>query len=264
MTDSASGALIHPTAVIDPAARIAPDVSIGPYTVIGADVEIGEASWIGPHVVIKGATRIGRNNRIFQFASLGDDPQDKKYQGEATHLEIGSNNTIREYVTINRGTVQDGAVTRIGDDNWVMAYVHIAHDCQVGSHTVFANSATLAGHVHVGDYVILGGATLVHQFCHIGEHAFTAYGARVNKNVPPFITVCEGKARPRGLNIDGLKRRGFTEDRIRHLKEAYRILYRLGLSLEDAIARLKQIEPASGDVLLLRTFLEACDRSIVR
>jgi UDP-N-acetylglucosamine acyltransferase len=264
MPNAGRRSLIHPTAVVDPAARIAADVLIGPYTVIGEGVEIDAGSCVGAHVVIHGSTRIGSNNRIFQFASLGDEPQDKKYRGEPTRLEIGSGNTIREYVTINRGTVQDDGVTRLGDDNWIMAYVHIAHDCRIGSHTVMANNATLAGHVHVGDYVTLGGASLVHQFCHIGEHAFTAYGARIKKNVPPFVMVSEGKARPRGLNVEGLKRRGFSEQRIRLLKDAYRILYRSGLTLEQSIEQLRQLEEDSPDVMRLREFLEGCDRSIVR
>ncbi len=261
---SASNSLIHPTAVVDPAARIAADVIIGPYSVISSDVEIDTNSWIGAHVVLSGSIRMGSHNRIFPFASLGSDPQDKKYKGENTCLEIGSNNTIREYVTINRGTVQDAGVTRLGDGNWIMACVHIAHDCQIGSHTVLANNATLAGHVQIGDYATLGGASLVHQYCRIGEHAFTAYGARINKDVPPFVMVCEGKARPRGLNVEGLKRRGYSEDRIRLLKEAYRILYRSELSLDQAIEQLKQIEFESDDVFRLRSFIEACDRSIVR
>lgn len=258
------GSLIHPTAVVAPAARIAAGVTIGPYSVIGTDVEIGSKSWIGSHVVLSGSIRMGSNNRVFPFASLGSDPQDKKYRGEATRLEIGCNNTIREYVTINRGTVQDEGVTRLGDDNWIMACVHIAHDCRIGSHTVLANNTTLAGHVHIGDYTTLGGASLVHQFCRIGEHAFTAYGARINKDVPPFVMVCEGKARPRGLNVEGLKRRGFAEQRIRALKEAYRILYRSEQPLEQAIVQLKQLESESDDVRRLRSFVEACERSIVR
>ena len=260
----ARGALIHPTAVVDPAARIAADVIIGPYSVIGSDVEIGSNSWVGAHVVLSGSIRMGSDNRVFPFASLGSDPQDKKYQGENTRLEIGCNNTIREYVTINRGTVQDAGVTRLGDDNWIMACVHIAHDCQIGSHVVLANNTTLAGHVRIGDYATFGGATLIHQYCRIGEHAFTAYGARINKDVPPFVMVCEGKARPRGLNVEGLKRRGYSEDRIRILKEAYRILYRSELSLDEALGQLQQIESQSDDVLRLRKFVEACERSIVR
>jgi len=264
MSDLHSGILIHPTAVIDPAARIAADVIVGPYSVIGAGVEIAGNCWIGAHVVLGGSTVIGSSTRIFPFASLGSEPQDKKYRGESTRLELGCNNTIREYVTINRGTLQDAGVTQLGDDNWIMAYVHIAHDCRIGSHTVLANNTTLAGHVHIGDFATLGGASLVHQFCHIGEHAFTAYGARINKSVPPFVMVSEGKGRPRGLNIEGLKRRDFSEDRIRKLKEAYRILYRSDLSLEKAIEELGRVENESEDVGRLREFVSASDRSIIR
>ncbi|VAW76120.1 Acyl-[acyl-carrier-protein]--UDP-N-acetylglucosamine O-acyltransferase [hydrothermal vent metagenome] len=256
--------LVHPTAVIDPQARVAADVIVGPYSIIGAGVEINAGSWIAPHVVIVGTTIIGRDNRIFSFASLGDIPQDKKYNGEPTRLEIGDRNTIREYVTINRGTEQDGGVTHVGNDNWIMAYVHIAHDCRIGDHTVLANNATLAGHVHVGDYVTLGGSTLVHQYCHIGEYAFSAYGARINKDVPPFITVDEGKARPRGLNSEGLKRNGFDEPRIRSLKEAYRLLYRADLPLEQAIEQLAKVDDPHGDVARLQEFISGRQRSIVR
>ncbi|MFQ5643150.1 MAG: acyl-ACP--UDP-N-acetylglucosamine O-acyltransferase [Thiogranum sp.] len=259
-----SATLIHPTAVIDPAARVAADVIVGPYTVIGAGVEIDSTCWIGAHVVLGGLTLIGAGTRIFPFASLGSEPQDKKYRGEPTRLEIGCNNTIREYVTINRGTEQDAGVTRLGDDNWIMAYVHIAHDCRIGSHTVLANNTTLAGHVHIGDYATLGGASLVHQFCHIGEHAFTAYGARINKSVPPFVMVSEGRGRARGLNTEGLRRRGFSAERIRWLKEGYRILYRSDLSLEKAIEELGRIEHESDDLRRLREFVSASDRSIVR
>lgn len=264
MTDLPGSTLIHATAVVDPAARIAADVIIGPYCVVGPEVEIDSNCWLGAHVVIAGQTRIGADNRIFPFACIGQEPQDKKYAGEATRLDIGAGNTIREYVTINRGTLQDAGVTRIGDHNWVMAYVHIAHDCHIGDHTVLANNTTLAGHVQLGDYVTLGGATLVHQFCHIGEHAFSAYGARINKDVPPFITVCEGKAQPRGLNTEGLKRRGFSESRIRLLKEAYRLLYRSDLSLDQAIGQIRTLAADSEDVDRLYQFLATCERSIVR
>lgn len=264
MTGPDSGPLIHPSAIVDPAARIAADVEVGPYCVIGAGVEIDRGCWIGPHVVIAGSTHIGENNRIFPFASLGQEPQDKKYAGEPTRLEIGNGNTIREYVTVNRGTVQDAGVTRIGDDNWIMAYVHIAHDCRIGNHTVLANNATLAGHVRLDDHVTLGGSALVHQHCHIGTHAFTAYGARINKNVPPFVTVSEGRARPRGLNSEGLRRRGFSEQQLRSLRDAYRVLYRSGLTLEQAIDRLRAPAAASEDVRLLYEFLLNGSRSIVR
>jgi UDP-N-acetylglucosamine acyltransferase len=200
--------LIDPRAVVDPRAQLAEDVSVGPYAVIGADVQIGAGSWVGPHAVINGPTRIGRNNRIFQFASIGEAPQDKKYRGEPTRLEIGDGNTIREFVTINRGTAQDEGVTRIGDDNWIMAYVHIAHDCEIGSHTIFANNASLAGHVRIEDYVILGGFTLVHQFCALGVHSFTAFSTGIAKDVPPYVMVSGFSAEPHGLNTGGLEAEG--------------------------------------------------------
>lgn len=256
--------LIHPTAIIDASAHVDGSVEVGPYSVIGAQVSLGRGTRVGPHVVIQGPTHIGNDCVIYQFASIGDAPQDKKYKGEPTRLVIGKGNTIREYVTINRGTVQDEGVTEIGEDNWIMAYVHIAHDCRIGSHTVFANNVTLAGHVAVGDYAVLGGSTLVHQYCRIGAHAFSAYAARINKDVPPFITVCEGKSKPCGLNSEGLKRRGFTATDIQYLKDAYRILYRSDLSLEDAITGLRSIESASEHVLALRQFLESGKRSIIR
>jgi UDP-N-acetylglucosamine acyltransferase len=264
MTDILNNSLIHSTAVIEPAARIASGVIVGPYSIIGADVEIAANCTIGSHVVIGGRTSLGENNRIYPFASLGLEPQDKKYAGEDTRLEIGDGNTIREYVTINRGTKQDSGVTRIGDDNWIMAYVHIAHDCRIGNHCVLANNTTLAGHVDIGDYVTLGGSSLVHQFCRLGAHAFSAYGARINKDVPPFVTVSEGKARPRGLNAEGLKRRGFDEQRIRVLKEAYRLLYRCDLSLEHAVAALQAMNNFNDDIRQLIDFLHAGERSLVR
>ncbi|VAW82363.1 Acyl-[acyl-carrier-protein]--UDP-N-acetylglucosamine O-acyltransferase [hydrothermal vent metagenome] len=264
MTDALDKPHIHPTAVVDPAARIAADVIVGPYSVIGATVEIAANCHIGSHVVIGGRTTLGRNNRVYPFASLGLEPQDKKYADEDTRLKIGDGNTIREYVSINRGTRQDAGVTRLGDDNWIMAYVHIAHDCHIGNHCILANNATLAGHVELGDYVTLGGSTLVHQFCRIGEHAFSAYGARINKDVPPFVTVSEGKARPRGLNVEGLKRRGFDEPRIRSLKAAYRLLYRSDLSLEQAIAALQDMQGDNEDIRRLQDFLCAGERSTIR
>ncbi len=264
MTDAPDKPLIHPTAVVDPAARIAASVIIGPYSIIGAHVEISSNCHIGSHVVIDGHTSLGEGNRVYPFASLGLEPQDKKYANEDTQLKIGNGNTIREYVTINRGTRQDAGTTLIGDDNWIMAYVHIAHDCHIANHCVLANNATLAGHVELGDYVTLGGSTLVHQFCRLGEHAFSAYGARINKDVPPFVTVSEGKARPRGLNVEGLKRRGFDEQRIRPLKDAYRLLYRSDLSLEQAIAALQDIQGDNEDIRRLRDFLCAGERSTVR
>ena len=256
--------MIDPTAVIDPGAEIAGDVTIGPYSVIGANVAIDAGTRIGPHVVIKGHTRIGRDNTIYQFTSIGEDPQDKKYNGEPTLLEIGDRNTIREFVTINRGTVQDEGVTRLGDDNWIMAYVHIAHDCQVGNQTIFANNASLAGHVTVGDYVILGGFTLVYQFCSLGPHSLTAYGSGISMDVPPYVTVGGTPARPHGLNMEGLRRRGFPEAVRKVLKQAYKTLYRENRSLQDAIAELKGRADECAELEVLVSFLETRSRGIVR
>ena len=256
--------MIDPTAVIDPGADIAGDVTIGPYSVIGANVAIDAGTRIGPHVVIKGHTRIGRDNTIYQFASIGEDPQDKKYNGEPTLLEIGDRNTIREFVTINRGTVQDEGVTRLGDDNWIMAYVHIAHDCQIGNQTIFANNASLAGHVTVGDYVILGGFTLVYQFCSLGPHSLTAYGSGISMDVPPYVTVGGTPARPHGLNMEGLRRRGFPEAVRKVLKQAYKTLYRENRSLKDAIAELKGRVDECAELEVLVSFLETRSRGIVR
>ncbi|UCE89041.1 MAG: acyl-ACP--UDP-N-acetylglucosamine O-acyltransferase [Pseudomonadota bacterium] len=255
---------IHPTAIIDPGARLDESVSVGPYSVVGADVEIGAGTHIGPHVVVAGPTRIGNDNRIFQFASIGDIPQDKKYRDEPTLLEIGDRNTIRECATINRGTVQGGGVTRIGDDNWLMAYIHIAHDCLIGNSTIFANSASLAGHVRVEDYAILGGFTLVHQFCAIGAHAFSAMGSSIAKDVPPFVMVSGSPAHPHGLNSEGLKRRGIGEGTIRALRDAYRLLYRSGLGLEEAKARIRESAPDAPELRQFQEFLDSSQRSIVR
>lgn len=257
--------MIHPTALVDPGARIGADVSIGAYSVVGADVEIGDRTTIGPHVVIEGATRIGRDNRIFQFASLGAEPQDKKFRGERSELLIGDRNVIREFTTFNRGTGDGGGTTRIGNDNWIMAYVHIAHDCQVGDHVVFANNATLAGHVEVGDHVILGGFTGIHQFCKIGAHAFCGMGSLVNTDVPPFvITGSGGYARPRGINSEGLKRRGFDATRIAAIKRAYRTLYMSGTPLDEARTRLAEQAGASTDVADMLAFIERSERSLAR
>lgn len=256
--------MIDPRAVIDPAARLADDVSVGAFTIIGPDVDIGAGTWIGPHAVINGPTRIGRDNRIYQFASVGEAPQDKKYAGEATRLEIGDRNLIREFVTINRGTVQDAGVTRIGDDNWIMAYVHIAHDCRVGNQVIFSNNASLAGHVRVDDYAILGGFTLVHQFCAIGAHAFCAFGSGIKKDVPPFVIVDGSPARPRGLNTEGLKRRGFTDRAQQALRRAYKTLYRSNLSLQEALVELQGMAQEQEEVAQLVSFIEQQTRGIVR
>lgn len=256
--------MIDPTAVIDPGAQLASGVSIGPYSIIGPDVVIGADSVIGPHVVIMGPTSIGRENRIFQFASIGEAPQDKKYAGEPTRLEIGDRNTIREFVTINRGTVQDEGVTVLGNDNWIMAYVHIAHDCRIGNHTIFANNASLAGHVRIFDYVILGGFTLVHQFCAIGSHALTAFGSGISKDVPPYVTVGGSPAHAHGLNMEGLRRRGFSPESRMALKRAYRTLYRENRSFEDALAQLRQQAAGDADVAVFADFLQQQTRGIVR
>ena len=256
--------MIHTTAIIDPGAELAADVSVGPYTVIGPDVVVGAGSVIGPHVVINGPTRLGRDNRIYQFASIGEAPQDKKYAGEPTRLEIGDRNTIREFVTINRGTAQDEGVTTLGDDNWIMAYVHIAHDCSIGNQTIFANNASLAGHVTIGDSVILGGFTLVYQFCSIGAYSLTAYGSGVSLNIPPYVTVAGSPARPHGLNMEGLRRRGVPPATRKLLKQAYKTLYRENLSLQDAIKILKDRAQDCSELGILVTFLEQQKRGIVR
>jgi UDP-N-acetylglucosamine acyltransferase len=254
----------HPTAIVAPEARIAPDVEIGPYTLIGPHVEIGAGSWIGPHCVITGHTRLGARNRVFQFGSIGEIPQDKKYAGEPTRVEIGDDNTIREYCTINSGTVQDAGVTRLGNDNWIMAYVHLAHDCQVGSHVIFANNAQLAGHVRVDDHAILGGYTGVHQFCQVGAHAITGVASVVLQDVPPYMTVSGNPARPYGINVEGLKRRGFDAAAIAGLRRAYKTLYRSKLTLEEAKRALEGQVPECPPLRLLVDFLAGSTRGIVR
>jgi len=256
--------MIHPTAIVHPGARLESDVEVGPYSVIGDEVEIGAGSSIGAHAVIKGPTRIGRQNRIFQFVSLGEIPQDKKYRGEHTALEIGDGNTIREFCTFNRGTVQDAGVTRVGNDNWIMAYVHLAHDCQIGSHTVFANNAQLAGHVHVGDHAILGGFTVVHQYVRIGMHAITAMGTIVLQDIPPFVTAAGNTAKPYGINSEGLKRRGFSTETIAQIKRAYKTLYRSGLSLDDARRDIAMRLTQCSDLKPLVEFLDQSSRAIIR
>ena len=256
--------MIHATALVDPGARIGANVEIGPYSIVGQHVEIGDNTVIGPHVIIKGHTRIGRDNRIFQFSSLGEAPQDKKYAGESTRLEIGDRNTIREFCTFNLGTIQDAGVTRIGDDNWIMAYVHIAHDCQVGNKTIFANGASLAGHVIVEDWVIFGGFTGVHQFCHIGAHVMTAASTLVLQDVPPYVMAAGNTAQPYGIHVEGLKRRGFTAESITALKRAYRTLYKSGLLLEEARAKLAEEAKTQPDVRRIVDFLEHSKRGIIR
>lgn len=256
--------LVDPRAVIETGAQLGERVRVGAYSIIGSNVQIGDDTEIAPHVVIRGPTSIGRQNKVFQFASIGDAPQDKKYKGEETRLEIGDRNVIREYCTINRGTVQDVGVTRIGNDNWIMAYVHIAHDCQVGHHTIFANNASLAGHVIVEDYAILGGFTLVHQFCRIGAHCFTAMGSVISKDVLPYIIVSGHMAQPHGLNIEGLKRRGFDADTLKSLRDAYKVIYRSGLTVQQAVEELGHRFAEVAEVQVLAQFLEASSRGIVR
>jgi UDP-N-acetylglucosamine acyltransferase len=255
---------IHPSAIIDARAELAPDVSVGPYAVIGPHVVIGPGSRIGPHAVITGHTRIGANNRIYQFTSIGEAPQDMKYHGEPTQLEIGDDNTIREFCTLNSGTVQDVGVTRVGNHNWIMAYVHIAHDCQVGNHTVFANNAQLAGHVHVGDHAILGGFTVVHQFVRIGSHSLTAMGTIALQDIPPYVIASGNTARAFGINAEGLKRRGFSTEAIANLKRAYKTIYKAGHTLEEARKGLRTQLAACPEIGPLLAFLEAPGRGIIR
>jgi UDP-N-acetylglucosamine acyltransferase len=255
---------VHPTAIIDKRAKLGANVSVGPYTVIDGDVEVGEGTTIGAHNVITGHTTIGRDNRIFHFCSIGEANQDKKYKGEPTRLVIGDRNTIREYCSLNRGTVQEQGVTTVGDDNWIMAYVHIAHDCTVGNHTVFANNATLAGHVDIGDYTVLGGFVGVHQFVKVGAHVMAGISAVVTQDVPPFITIAGNPTTPFGINSEGLKRRGFTPEAIAALKRAYKTLYKSGLSLADARAELEKQAEAAPEVRVLSDFLAASTRGILR
>jgi UDP-N-acetylglucosamine acyltransferase len=260
-----AAARIHPSAVVEPGARLAEDVVVGPLCYIGAEVEVGAGTQIGPHCSVLGPTRIGRGNRFAGHCAVGGDPQDKKFGGERTELVIGDNNTFREFVTLNRGTGSGGGCTRIGDDNWMLAYAHVAHDCTVGNHCIFSNNATLAGHVDVGDYVILSGFAGVHQFCRVGAHAFVGMGAFVNGDVPPFVMVAqEDYGRPRGINAEGLKRRGFDATRIAAIKRAYRMLYLGGGSLEDARVRLAELALESGDVRALLDFIESGDRPLLR
>jgi len=255
---------IHPSALVHRGARLAADVEVGPYSVIGEHVEVDAGSWIGAHVVLDGHLRMGRRNRIFHFASIGGPPQDKKYKGEPTRVEIGDDNTIREYVTINRGTAQDVGVTRLGSDNWVMAYVHFAHDCQIGDKTIFANACQLAGHVVVGDWAIFGATTLVHQFVHVGAHAFTGMGTYLPQDLPPYVMAAGNMARPFGINSEGLKRRGFPPEAIQGLKRAYRTLYRSGLPLEEARRQLAVHAETCEPVQAIVDFLDHSKRGIVR
>ncbi len=260
--------LIHPTALIAEGARLDPSVSVGPYAVIGANVTIGVNTTIGAHCVIEGHTTLGQDNRVFQFASLGAAPQDKKYAGEPTRLVIGNRNTVREFCTFNTGTTQDEGLTRIGDDNWIMAYVHIAHDCIVGNQTILANNATLAGHVQVGDYAIIGGLTGLHQFTQVGAHVMAGFASHISQDVPPFMMVDGNPLAVRGLNLEGLRRRGFSPERITAIKQMHRLLYRQGLTLDaarSAIAALPEQYPqAAADIAAMLDFLNASTRGIAR
>lgn len=255
---------VHPSAVIHAGAKLGEGVEVGPFCVIGDEVEIGAGTRIDSHVVIHGPTRIGRDNRIHSFAAIGGEPQDKKFRGERCELVIGDRNLIREFVTINRGTADDQGITSIGDDNWIMAYVHIAHDCRIGNQNTFANAASMAGHVHIGNQVILGGFSLIHQFCKVGDHAFTAMGASVNRDVPPYVMVAGEYAQPRGINAEGLKRRGFSAERIAAIKRGYRTLYMAGLPLAEARAKIAEDAGESDDLKQLLDFIDGSTRSLIR
>ena len=256
--------MIHSTAIVSPRARLGADVEVGPYAVVGDDVEVGDRTRIDAHAVVQGPTRIGADNHFHPFVSIGGDPQDKKYDGSSTRLEIGARNVIREYSTLNRGTAGGGGVTRIGDDNWIMAYVHVAHDCQVRSGTVMANCATLAGHVTVDDFVVLGAFTVVHQFCAIGRHAFTAMGSVVFKDIPPYVTAGGNAAAAHGINREGLRRAGFDSKTIQALHRAYRLVYRNGLRVPEALERLADLRGDCPEVVPFIDFLSTSSRGIVR
>lgn len=257
--------MIDQDARISQDAIIADDVTIGPGTVIGPGVEIDSGTTIGPHVVINGPTKIGKNNRIYQFASVGEDPQDKKFHGEeSSRLEIGNGNTIREFVTINRGTEDGGGLTRLGDDNWIMAYVHIAHDCLIGSHTVFANNASLAGHVIVEDHAIFGGYTLVHQFCRVGAHCITRFSTGTSKDIPPYMVAAWDPAKPKGINREGLKRRGFSSETIEALRQAFKVIYRQNHTTVEACKRLEEMAETHAEITPLLEFIRASERGIIR
>jgi len=256
--------MIHPTALVDPKAELADDVEVGPFTIVDAKVRIDAGTRIGPHAVITGRTTIGKNNHIFQFTSIGEQPQDKKYAGEDTELIIGDDNTIREMCTFSRGSAQGGGATRIGNDNWIMACVHIAHDCILGDHIIMANNTSLAGHVTVGDHAILSGYSLIHQFCSVGEHSFTSFASYVNKSIPPYVTVAGEKARAKGINSEGLKRRGFTSEQINQVRRAYKILYRESLPLEEATTRITEMAVDSPEIQPLVNFLRLAERGIIR
>jgi UDP-N-acetylglucosamine acyltransferase len=262
-------AAIHPTAIVDPKAELDSSVEVGAYSIIGPHVKIGARTRVGPHVVIDGRTTIGCDNTFYQFSSIGAPPQDKKYKGEPTELQIGDRNLIREFCTFNLGTVQDQGVTRLGSDNWILAYVHLAHDCQVGNHTIFSNNAQLAGHVHIGDWVVMGGFANVHQFCRVGPHAMVGMSTSLTQDVPPFVLTSGNPAQAHGANVEGLKRRGFTREQINAIRQAYKLLYKSGLTLEEAKAALSTEEANSApdcaeQIRMLREFLDLSTRGIVR
>lgn len=259
-----SGVQIHPTAIVHPQARLGVDVSVGAYSIIGENVTIGDRTEIASHVTVGGHTTIGCENRFFSFSAIGGEPQDKKYKGEVTRLEIGDRNTIREFCTLNCGTVQDGGITRLGNDNWIMAYVHLAHDCVVGNHTIFANNAQLAGHVHVGDWAILGGFTVVHQFVRIGAHSMTAMGTILLQDLPPYVMAAGNTAQPHGVNSEGLKRRGFSAEAISAIRRAYKQLYKEGLRLEEARVAIGNEARTVTELSVLANFLQDSGRGIVR
>jgi UDP-N-acetylglucosamine acyltransferase len=256
--------LIHETAIISPEASLDSSVRVGPYSIIEAGVTIGADTEIGPHCVVKGNTTLGERNHVFQFCSIGEDPQDKKYAGEDTRLIVGNGNTIREFCTLNRGTAQDEGITRLGDNNWLMAYVHIAHDCDIGNETIFANNVTLAGHVAVGDYAIWGGFSGAHQFARVGAHAFIGNNTGVNRDVPPYVMAYGQPASPRGINIEGLKRRGFDADQTRSIKDAFRLLYRSGLSLDEAREKISELATGKPELEIFADFLQSSVRSFIR
>ena len=255
---------IHEKALVDPTANLADDVEVGAFSIIGPNVTIGPGSRIGPHVVVTGRTTIGKNTRIFQFASIGEEPQDKKYDGADTELIIGDNNTIRELCTFSRGTTEGGGKTIIGNNNWIMACVHIAHDCLLGDNIIMANNASLAGHVTVGDWAILSGYSLIHQFCNVGEHSFTSFASHVNQSIPPYVTVSGEKARAKGVNTDGLKRRGYSSEQIQQVRRAYKLLYRSGIPLEDAKAQLVEMAEEHDEIQPWVDFLATTVKNFIR
>lgn len=256
--------MIHPQAIISSKAELGNNVEVGPFVIIGDDVEVGDNTWIGPHAVINGPTHIGQENKIYQFGSIGDAPQHANYSGEPTRLEVGDRNIIREYCTLNRGTVDGIGATRIGDDNLFMAYSHVAHDCVVANHTIFVNGASLAGHVDVGDYAILGAFTMIHQFCRIGAHSIAALGTISFKDIPPYVTAAGNAAKPYGINTRGLKRRQFPADTIKALRSAYKIVYKSGLKISEAVLRLEQGSEQQPEVGAFVSFIKASERGIIR